>query len=127
MFSGLGGSDMMNKRLMLSSGATLATMLALSACGGGGGSDIAPLPIAPTAPAAAPLPPPPPPPATTTSYNTAEDLRSNAAVAEQAISAYQAGATGVGIKIGIVDSGINPALSEFTGKVDPASRDVAGS
>jgi hypothetical protein len=43
-----------------------------------------------------------------------------------AIYAYNAGATGRGIKIGIVDSGINPALADFTGKVDLASGDVAG-
>jgi hypothetical protein len=30
------------------------------------------------------------------------------------------------VKIGIVDSGINPALSEFAGRIDPASDDVAG-
>jgi hypothetical protein len=44
-----------------------------------------------------------------------------------AIAAYNAGATGAGIKIGIVDSGINPNLSEFAGRIDPASSDVAGS
>jgi hypothetical protein len=43
-----------------------------------------------------------------------------------AIAAYNAGATGQGIKVGIVDSGINPNLAEFTGKVDAASGDVAG-
>jgi hypothetical protein len=43
-----------------------------------------------------------------------------------AIAAYNAGATGQGIKIGIVDSGINPNLAEFTGRIDPASGDVAG-
>ena len=42
------------------------------------------------------------------------------------MAAYQAGATGKGVKIGIVDSGINPALAEFAGRIDPASRDVAG-
>jgi hypothetical protein len=30
------------------------------------------------------------------------------------------------VKIGIVDSGINPSLSEFAGRIDPASGDVAG-
>ncbi|HMI40062.1 MAG TPA: S8 family peptidase [Sphingomicrobium sp.] len=30
------------------------------------------------------------------------------------------------MKIAIVDSGINPALSEFAGRIDPASKDVAG-
>jgi hypothetical protein len=43
-----------------------------------------------------------------------------------AISAYNAGATGQGVKIGIVDSGINPNLAEFTGRIDPSSGDVAG-
>ena len=31
------------------------------------------------------------------------------------------------MKIGIVDTGINPALAEFAGKIDPGSADVAGS
>ena len=31
------------------------------------------------------------------------------------------------MKIGVVDSGINPNLVEFAGKIDPASTDVAGS
>jgi len=47
-------------------------------------------------------------------------------VVANAISAYNDGATGKGIKIGIVDSGINPGLGEFTGKIDPASGDVYG-
>ena len=34
--------------------------------------------------------------------------------------------TGAGIKIGIVDTGVNPALSEFAGRIDPASGDAAG-
>jgi hypothetical protein len=44
-----------------------------------------------------------------------------------AIAAYNAGATGRGIKIGVVDSGVNPLLDEFTGRIDAASGDVAGS
>jgi hypothetical protein len=31
------------------------------------------------------------------------------------------------VKIGVVDSGINPALAEFAGRIDPASGDVAAS
>jgi len=42
-----------------------------------------------------------------------------------AIAAYNSGATGQGVKIGIVDSGINPNLPDFAGKVDPASQDIA--
>jgi hypothetical protein len=60
-------------------------------------------------------------------YNDAEYGRSNGAGSHLAISAYNKGATGQGVKIAIVDSGINPDLPEFAGKVDPASRDVAGS
>src|SRR5206468_6359046 len=48
-------------------------------------------------------------------------------VVSNAIAAYNAGATGQGVKIGIVDSGINPNLAEFSGRIDPASGDVAGS
>jgi hypothetical protein len=114
----------MNKRLLGSSGAALATMLALSACGGGGG-EIASTP-APTLPTPSPTPAPAPTP-TPVNYDTSEYRQSNAAAAASAISAYNAGATGAGIKIGVVDTGINATLSEFTGKVDPASKDVAGS
>jgi hypothetical protein len=47
-------------------------------------------------------------------------------VLSDALTAYNNGATGKGVKIGIVDSGINPNLSEFAGRIDPASGDVAG-
>ncbi|HWH16838.1 MAG TPA: S8 family peptidase, partial [Allosphingosinicella sp.] len=56
-----------------------------------------------------------------------EYARSSGANAHSAISAYNAGGTGRGIKIAVVDSGINPELPEFAGKIDPASRDVAAS
>ena len=59
-------------------------------------------------------------------YDTAEYRASTYAVAADAITAYNAGATGKGVKIGIVDSGINPNLAEFAGRIDPASGDVAG-
>jgi hypothetical protein len=48
-------------------------------------------------------------------------------VSANAIAAYDAGASGSGIKIGIIDSGINPSLAEFAGRIDPASGDVVGS
>ncbi|HET9810541.1 MAG TPA: S8 family peptidase [Sphingomicrobium sp.] len=43
-----------------------------------------------------------------------------------AIAAYNEGYTGRGVKIGIIDSGINPDLSEFSGRIDNSSADVAG-
>ncbi|HEY0131964.1 MAG TPA: S8 family peptidase, partial [Allosphingosinicella sp.] len=42
-----------------------------------------------------------------------------------ALAAYDAGATGAGVKVAVVDTGINPNLPEFTGRIDPASQDVA--
>nr|WP_314442350.1 S8 family peptidase [uncultured Sphingomonas sp.] len=114
-------------KALLGSAATLAA-LSLSACGGGGsgggvGSTPAPPPasIAPTPP-----PPTPPPPPTTSAinYNTTEYQSSNAAVIAGAIAAYDAGATGKGVKAAVIDSGINPAMAELAGRIDPASRDV---
>jgi hypothetical protein len=61
-----------------------------------------------------------------TNYDTAEYQRSTYSVASNAIAAYNAGATGAGVKIGIIDSGINPNLADFAGRIDPASGDVAG-
>lgn len=121
---------MNSNRLMGSTACGL--MLALSACGGGGGGGGGigstppppPMTITPT-----PTPTPPPPPPTTTpsiNFDTAEYQRSNAAVTSGAITAWQQGATGQGVKIAVIDSGINPSLAEFSGRIDPASRDVAG-
>ena len=124
----------MSKRLLGSSACAVVLAFGVSACGGGGGG-VAPLPpppsnVTPTptptpspTPTPAPTPTPPPP---GTNYNTAEYQASTYAVAANAISAYNAGATGKGIKIGVVDSGINPNLAEFTGRIDPASGDVFG-
>ncbi len=57
-------------------------------------------------------------------YNDAEYQRSNGAVSSGAIHAYNLGATGQGVDVAVVDSGINPNLEEFTGRIHPASRDM---
>ncbi|MDB5702227.1 MAG: peptidase, partial [Sphingomonadales bacterium] len=101
-------------------------LLALSACGGGGGPPAASTPTPPPFPAAAPPPPPPPPPVTI-DYRTAEYTRSNAAVQAQAITAYQSGATGAGITVGVIDTGIDIGSAEFAGRISPVSADLAGS
>ncbi len=100
-----------------------AAGLVLSGCGGGGGGGGGPAPIS------APPPAPPPPPATPqgVNYDDSEYARSNGASSHSSLSAYNKGATGQGVKIAVIDSGINPNLPEFAGKIDPASRDVAGS
>jgi subtilisin family serine protease len=111
------------------------TALALSACGlslivagcggGSGAKDSRPAPISAPPTAVAPPPAPPPPPPSSANFNTAEYQRSNGANAAGALSAYNAGGRGQGVKVAVVDSGINPALAEFAGRIDPASRDVA--
>ena len=117
----------MGRRVELGSSVALACLLA--ACsGGGGGPESAG--STPPPPATSALPTPMPAPATIpTSENldTDEYRRSAGAVASNAIGAWQAGATGKGITIGFVDTGIDTSLSEFAGRIDSRSQDVAGS
>lgn len=94
-----------------------ALLLSLAACGGGGGG-------VGSTPTPNPNPNPNPNP-TPIDYNDAEYQRSNAARGVNAIEAYKDGATGAGIKIAILDSGLADPRGEFTGRIDPASRDVA--
>ena len=137
-------------RLRLLQGGALGAALLVAACGGGGGVNSTPTPPntpapsptptptpAPTpTPTPAPTPTPTPTPAPTptptptpppTNYDTAEYRGTVGAVSMNALVAYQAGSTGKSIKIGIVDSGIDTQNTAFTGRIDPASRDVAGS
>jgi hypothetical protein len=111
-----------------------AAALVLGGCGGGstsGGGGVGPIasPSPPPPPPPAPPPPPPPPPPSPSSitYNDAEYARSAGTSGSNAIAAYNAGGTGKGVKIAVVDTGINASLPDFAGKVDPASRDIAGS
>jgi hypothetical protein len=70
---------------------------------------------------------PRPPPPSSVDYNTDEYKRSNAAVQAQALAAYQAGSTGAGVTIGVIDSGVDTASAEFTGRISSLSADLAGS
>src|SRR5688500_7939321 len=106
--------------------------LALAGCGGGGGRRRpAPLPIEPRTPPPPPPPPPPtlapPPPPPSGNFNDAEYQRSTGATSSAAIAAWDAGGRGQGVTVGVVDSGINPNLTEFAGRIHPASQDVAAS
>ncbi|NNC73294.1 MAG: S8 family serine peptidase, partial [Sphingomonadaceae bacterium] len=110
----------------------LPLCLLLSACGGGGsggGGGVNSIPPAPpTAPVPPPPtpPPPPPPPPPPIDTSTAEFGRSEGIAHANAASAYSAGATGQGITVGIIDSGIDSGSAEFAGRISAASQDVAG-
>jgi len=107
---------MVAKRLVRYGALPMLAALLLSGCGGGsapGGSVSAPSP-APT-------------PTASATAEQREASRSNFAVAANADSAYRMGVTGRGIKIAVLDTGIMPGLSEFAGRIDPASADIGGS
>ena len=105
-------------------GSSVILALALSACGGGGvGSTPVPPPPTADVPPAPPATPPPPP---TISFATAEYLRSDGPNFHRAITAYQAGASGRGVTVGVIDSGIDPNSHEFAGRIHAQSGDVTG-
>nr|WP_315475087.1 S8 family peptidase [uncultured Sandarakinorhabdus sp.] len=103
---------------------SLALALLLAGCGGAGGGGVGTVPAPPPAPTPAPAPPPAPTP-TPSAFDTVEYRRSNGAVQVQALAAYDRGFSGSGIMVAVIDSGVNPALAEFSGRISPASRDVA--
>ncbi|WP_394647422.1 S8 family peptidase [uncultured Sphingomonas sp.] len=98
----------------------------LAACGGGseGASGTVVVVPGPSSSGTSPTPTP-----SSTSPLTAqqiEDQQSNSAASANADVAYRAGATGRGVKIAIIDTGITPGLTEFSSRIDPASADMAG-
>jgi len=97
----------------------LAAMTLLGACGGGGGgTNSTPTP----SPSPAPTPTPTPP----VNYNTAEYQNSDGPSAHGAITAYEAGASGNAITVGVIDTGINSNSAEFTGRISSASAAFGG-
>ncbi|MBW0144090.1 S8 family peptidase [Sphingomicrobium clamense] len=102
--------------------------LALAACGGGGGGGgSSPRPLPTPTPTPAPAPAPAPAPTPTPVVNAAEYESSIAALQANALAAYNEGYTGAGIKLAVIDTGINPSLSAFTGRISPTSADVVAS
>lgn len=128
-------------RLLQSVSATCLLGVAACSGGGGGGIETAP-PVATPSPSPSPTPtptpspqplPPTPAPSPTPSpspspgvLDTAEYRATIGAVSANALAAYTRGATGAGVKIGVIDTGIDLQSTEFVGRVDPASQDVAG-
>ena len=96
----------------------------LAACGGGGGgvnSTPTPIAAAPT-----PTPSPTPTPVVASSYDTTEYRSTVGAVNMNALAAYNTGATGAGIGIAIIDSGIDLQSAEFDNRVSSASQAFGG-
>ncbi len=100
----------------------LALALLIAGCGGAGpgaGPGPGPQAIAPPPP---PLPAPQPP----ATFDTPEYRRSDGAVAANVLPAWSEGASGAGVIVATIDSGIASQSPEFAGRIHPASRDVTG-
>jgi len=130
-------NKVLGKGFALRSGCALATLAMISACSGGSSAGGPPTSAPPPPPVAVspppPAPPPPPPPAPTptgapTSFNsnTAEFRRSDGPGFHGAVTAYEAGATGQGVTLGVIDSGIDVDGPEFAGRISSFSDDFAG-
>lgn len=100
----------------------LITVAALSAaaCAGGGGGSSSPS----TNISSPPSPPPPPPPPPGPSATSAEYLRNYALGAINAEAAYSVYATGAGVTVALVDTGVDPNTPDLTGAVSSLSADV---
>lgn len=128
-------------RFRFGQSAALAAFLVTAACSGGGGGGVgttpapSPAPVPTPTPAPTPVPTPTPTP-TPTSNDTSEYRATAGAVSMNALTAYDHGSTGAGIKIGIIDSGIDLQSAEFgdcsggvgtgTCRITSDSRDTAG-
>jgi hypothetical protein len=103
----------------------LSAMVALSACGGGGGggggSTVSPPPVVSPPP---PSPPPPPSAPPTPSATSTEYLRNYGLTNIHASAAYDAGATGAGITVAVVDSGVNHTQADIAANVSPLTTDI---
>ena len=122
--------------------ALAALMLAAACSGGGGGGGIstppapAPGPSPTPAPTPAPAPTPTPTPTPAPIYDTGEYRATDGAVSMNALVAYNRGGTGSGIKVGVIDSGIDLQSAEFgdcsggvgtgTCRITSLSRSTAG-
>jgi subtilisin family serine protease len=130
-----------SSRLTLSLGAMSAAVALLAGCGGGGGSPPiastpapvpaptptpAPSPVPTPSPSPSPAPSPTPTPTPTSAFDTGEYRMSDGPSFHRVIPAWTAGATGKGVTLAIVDTGIDPTNSEFAGRISAASADVAG-
>ena len=106
--------------------AAVVPVALLAACGGGGEGTGGAVTVVPGSSSPGTTPTPTPSSSAPLTAQQIEDQQSNSAAAANADAAYRAGVTGRGVKIAIIDTGITPGLSEFSGRIDPASADMAG-
>lgn len=100
--------------------APLSAFALLAGCGGGGSGGG---PISTPTPVPAPTPAPPP----AVNFNTTEFRTSDGPDQHDAVAAWQDGATGRGVGIAIIDTGIDRNNPEFAGRISSASTDVVAS
>lgn len=93
-------------------------LMSLTACGGGNVANNPPPNNNP-----APQPPPPPP----QNFDTAEFRQNWGLDAIGALDAYDAGSTGAGITLAIIDTGIDTDHPDLVGNLSPASKDIVAS
>ena len=116
--------------LKLSRIATHALVLALlGACasgggGGGGGGAVPPPPPPPVSPPVFPPLAPPHAPGDFPAPASAEFNANWAVAGTNAQIAWQNGATGAGVLIGVLDDGIHPEHPELVGRISPNSTDI---
>ncbi|WP_375404777.1 S8 family peptidase [uncultured Sphingomonas sp.] len=119
-----------------------AAALMLGACGGGGGGPAStpappvatpapapaptPTPTPTPTPAPAPTPAPTPTPTPPATADTPEYRATVGAVSMNALAAYRRAATGAGVGVAVIDTGVDLQSEEFGGRLSAASRDVAG-
>lgn len=120
----------MSKGAWLLRGVALGGLTTVTACGGGGGGiNSTPAPPIAATPTPTPAPPPvltPTPTPAAANNDTTEYRATVGAVNMNALAAYNAGATGAGVGLAIIDSGIDLQSAEFDNRVSSASQALAG-
>jgi subtilisin family serine protease len=132
-------SSLRNSRQARLGWTAAAAVALLAGCGGGGGSappistpapvptpTPTPSPVPTPSPSPSPSPTPTPTPAPASSFDTTEYRQSDGPAFHRAIPAWQTGATGKGVTLAIVDTGIDTTNPEFSGRISSASADVSG-